>query len=230
MTDLKYSESKRFSVEIETRPTIPGAWGWTRGVLKNVSTGEIITTIDRKYPNFHHSFFVHNGQEWFYSGEHYYHQTIINLETGETYKNQLGNWCWTDVKAAFHGNILVVTGCYWGDSYEYRFFDFSHPEKGWPEIDIGVNLEDDGELVWISSDTVEYKWYTKVFKHPDGLRQEDFYTDDEKFDQLEKHPEWYEKTIREHYHITFENGDKITGKVRKFITTDYSTWITTVHE
>jgi len=30
----------------------------------------------------------------------------------------------------------VVDGCYWACPYEYKFFDFSDPSKGWPELDV----------------------------------------------------------------------------------------------
>jgi hypothetical protein len=99
-------------------------------------------------------FFTLNGQEWLYVNRHYGLQLFINLETEEIYENcdQFDNtetyndelyFCWSKFDITPDGQTLVVCGNYvedfadggvWVSPKDVRFFDFSDPRQGWPEI------------------------------------------------------------------------------------------------
>ncbi|MCF1193304.1 hypothetical protein LRR18_17070, partial [Mangrovimonas sp. AS39] len=70
----------------------------------------------------------------------YQGQTVVNLNTLETRtfipeEAKKGHgFCWADYTYNKEHNLLVVDGCYWACPYEYRFYDFSEPMAGWPEL------------------------------------------------------------------------------------------------
>lgn len=132
------SPSKRFKLIIESYKTKEGCWSYARGIIYRLSDNSIIYSIDRNYSTFHHSWIIKDGQEYLISGESYLTQIIIDLETSEVFKssdNKNSNaFCWADVLISSDGKTLVVDGCVWGGPYEIRFYDFTDPSKGWPEL------------------------------------------------------------------------------------------------
>lgn len=124
--------------------------------------GKLIAEIQRNYRAFPFTFIENhpNGKDYLIAGEDYQGQTVIELNTGKRLdclsKNTDKGWgfCWTDYRFDVASQILVVDGCIWACPYEYRFYNFSDPMNGWPEI---VRIHPDGAEGMIDQDD---KWPT----------------------------------------------------------------------
>jgi hypothetical protein len=137
--------SGRFKMVIRYYSTKKGCWNYSRGTIYDLEGNEICD-IKRNYSSFHHSFIVKDGQEWLITGRSYMSQTIINLDTGEIFEPSGDQYkgsafCWAGEALSPDEQVLIVEGCYWAAPYEYKFFDFSDPSKGWPELKIYENGE-----------------------------------------------------------------------------------------
>lgn len=145
------SPSGKYTLEIESIPTKPGCWNYTRGTVRGTE-GEIIAEVDRNYSSFPHLFVEGhaNGHDYLVCGEDYQGQTVIELDTGlkrsflpEEAAKGFG-FCWTDYKYDPTNKLLLVAGCYWACPYEFRVYDFSDPMgNGWPHLKL---LRDEEEL------------------------------------------------------------------------------------
>lgn len=92
-------------------------------------------------------------------------QTIVDLDRGEEYEPpgshyESGAFCWVRCYLSPDGNTLVVDGCHWACPYEYRFFDFSDPARGWPPLPVvGAEWVGDPSDVspphWLDAATVD---------------------------------------------------------------------------
>lgn len=136
------SPSKRFKLVISYYKTRKGCWNYSRGIVYRTSDGEEICDIKRNYSSFHYSFVTKNDQEYLITGRSYMSQTIVNLDTGEEFEPtgdqyKSNAFCWATCYLSPDGNTLIVDGCVWAGPYEYRFYDFTDPSKGWPELRIG---------------------------------------------------------------------------------------------
>lgn len=139
-------------------------------------------------------FFERDGVEWVHFSTTYYSQQFINLETGETYNNEdpgmSTNFCWAVTKINPSGTIAAVDGCYWAHSYEIKFFDISHPDRGIIEIPIhdidpdfqmttGYEFE---EYRWLNSTDFEFEmktlWSSKCNKLFMDLTEEEMNNED----------------------------------------------------
>lgn len=133
------SPSGRYKVVIRQYGTKPGCWNFSRGTVYRVSDGQQVCDIQRNYSHFSVNFISKNGQEWLITGRSYMNQTIINLDTGQEFEPPCeehgAEFCWVDAWLSPDEKTLVVEGCIWGAPYEYRFFDFTDPSKGWSEIE-----------------------------------------------------------------------------------------------
>ncbi len=95
--------------------------------------------------------------------------TLINLENGKIYSNRIilgtspGYDIWCNIHSnpdtsilAVHGTMLKVPGTETG---RYYFFDFSDPEKGWPELvqdkyfDLPIWCDEDLKIIWLDNIT-----------------------------------------------------------------------------
>lgn len=169
------SPSGRFKLKISNYRTKDGCCNYTGGIITRISDNKIIAEINRNYSVFHHSFFKRNNDEWFWTGKTYMSQCFVNLETGDIYDNsnkiRYESLCWADVKANPSGNILAVEECAWGGSYFISFWNFSDPSRGWSEINIdwnsneNIGLDADDfdwskhETKWIDENKFEYIKY-----------------------------------------------------------------------
>ena len=55
-----------------------------------------------------------------------------------------GEFCWAQCYLSPDGSTLAVDGCVWAGPYEFRFFDFTDPSRGWPELAlVGTERIDD---------------------------------------------------------------------------------------
>lgn len=151
--ETESSPSGKYKLVISKYKTRQNCWSYACGTLFRISDNQLIATINRNYDILYHSWFTKNNQEWFQSGSTYMSQTFINLETGKVYDNtdqlkqteryQQGmEFCWAKSMIRQDGNTLAVLGCFWGGSYDYKFFDFTNPENGWKELE---NKDDCGQ-------------------------------------------------------------------------------------
>ena len=145
MKNTETSPSGLYKLSISSLETKPGCWNYTVGVVTKGE--ETITEVKRNYSSFpflwveNHS----NGHDYLVCGADYQGQTVIELDTGkrrdfipEEAKQGVG-FCWVGYEFERFDQILVVDGCIWACPYEYRFYDFSDPMNGWPEL---VSSED----------------------------------------------------------------------------------------
>jgi hypothetical protein len=128
-----------------------GYWRYSRGTVYRVSDGAEVADVKRNYSTFHHSFVTKGRDEYLISGRSYMGQTVVNLETAlelndEAWKAEQGycgfELCWAAHWLSPDGNTLVVNGCVWGGPYGFHFFDFTDPEKGWPQLEQDLDLDE----------------------------------------------------------------------------------------
>lgn len=146
----KFSPSGRFRLDIHNYKTKDGCWNYSRGRVYRVSDGNLIADIKRNYSTFHHAFVVKDGTEYLIGGRSYMNQTIVNCDAGcevevsDKDRMKMGvAFCWARPMLSLDGNTLVVDGCYWASPYEFKFFDFTNPDRGWPELPILTRSEYD---------------------------------------------------------------------------------------
>jgi hypothetical protein len=145
-----FSPSDRYQLQIRSYQTKEGCWSYTRGTVTRISDGQEICDLVRNYSDFLHTFVCKGDREYLITGEKYTSQTVVNLETGEVMQavpddieaedKNLG-FCWASVTSVGE-DLLFVEGCYWAASYEFRFYDFSDPEKNrWPHLPVITEQE-----------------------------------------------------------------------------------------
>jgi len=130
------SPSGHYQLEVSKQATRPGCWDYATGVVSR-SDGEVIETVNRNYGSFPYAFVEGhpNGHDYLVCGSHYMGQTVIELDTGKRVDIMSPDgFCWASSKWSPTLQCLVVDGCHWACPYENRFFDFSNPMEGWPEI------------------------------------------------------------------------------------------------
>lgn len=161
------SPSGKYSLEVESYSTGKGSWGYTQGIVKEVSSGETLFSIRRNYASFWHTFVLHsNEDEYLLCGEDYQGYTVVNL-TKRTKRTVLllpalkgYGFCWASAMPSPDGRMLAVDGCYWACPYEIVFFDFSNPEN-LPLPELGrVDSEGEGKSnKWVDNDTFQHEKY-----------------------------------------------------------------------
>ena len=159
------SPSGRYRLTIRTYRTGPNTWHYSRGTVARALDGTIVCDIKRNYGVFHHSFVTKDGHEYLITGRSYMSQTIVDLDTGKEYEPQGDHYkgsafCWATCSLSPDGNTLAVDGCIWACPYEFRFFDFADPARGWFELPIvGIELvEDPSDKIdpqWLDARTIE---------------------------------------------------------------------------
>jgi hypothetical protein len=146
--------SGRSKLVIRYYSTKKGCWNYSRGTVYRVSDGKEMCDVKRNYSHFAHSIINKNDQEWMITGRSYMSQTIVNLDTGEVFEPEGDQYngqafCWVGSELSPDENILLIEGCHWACPYEFRFFDFTNPSKGWPELKI---YNQQGEKDWLDAD------------------------------------------------------------------------------
>jgi hypothetical protein len=158
------SPSGKYALVVVPYKTRAGCWNYTQGTVRHVSSGETIAVVNRNYSSFDHLFIEGhpNGHDYLVCSEDYQGQTVIELDTGlrrdflPLDADEGCGFCWVDYKFDAATKILVVGGCLWACPYEYRFYAFSNPLSGWPEIETSAwvdmdqkapELRPDGTLV-----------------------------------------------------------------------------------
>jgi hypothetical protein len=157
------SPSGRYRLLIRSYHREP-CWDYTRGTVTRVADGAELADIKRNYPVFHHAFAAKGDREYLIAGHAYTSQTIVDLDGAAVYEPPGDHYdpqafCWALARPSPDGRTLAVDGCFWGCHYEYRFYDFTDPARGWPHLPIAsgdrVDVTDGKPPVWIDDTTFE---------------------------------------------------------------------------
>ncbi len=138
------SPSGKYKLIFSSFTTGPGSWNYSQGVVYRKDDDQPIATVQRNYGAFPKLFVEGhaNGHDYLVCGEDYQGQTVIELDTGKRRDlmsdgSEKGfGFCWAAYTFDAPNQLLVVDGCHWACPYEHRFYDFSDPMNGWPEIEL----------------------------------------------------------------------------------------------
>lgn len=188
-----FSDSNKYKLVINKFNTKPGCWQVTLGQIFD-SNGKLIDKVYRNYHGFPYKFIEDhpNGHDYLICGEDYQGQTIIELDTGKRFdnipgvtNNEFGGFCWVNVNPSPNKKLLLVDGCYWASSYQYKIYDFSDPLSV-PKSVGEINHEDIQEAEWIDDSscklTIEYEWCILKNKRTRDLTDEE----EEEVEELRK--------------------------------------------
>jgi hypothetical protein len=139
------SPSTKYKLVVTPFATSPGCWNYTQGLVYRRGDDQPIAEIRRNYSAFPSSWIEGhaNGHDYLVAGEDYQGQTVIELDTGKRGDSlsegadKGHGFCWAAHRYEPSAKMLVVHGCIWACPYEYRFYDFSEPMSGWPELETG---------------------------------------------------------------------------------------------
>lgn len=156
------SPSGKYKLIVENIPAKPKCWDYTCGKVYNESQ-ELIIEVNRNYSSFPFLFIENhlNKYDYLICGSDYQGQTIIELDSKKRIDylspeaNQGHGFCWAEYKFDEKTQILIVCGCIWAGPYEYRFYDFSDPINGWPEIECENEILDNLAEKWPTVDENE---------------------------------------------------------------------------
>ncbi len=172
------SPSDKYKLVVTPFQTGEGTWGYTQGLVFKIGFDEPIAEIQRNYSSFPFCWVdAHpNGHAYLICGVDYQGQTVIELDTGNRREflpeaaSKGHGFCWAKYEFDSATQMVIVDGCYWACPYEYRFYDFSDPMQGWPEIESDTciyadvrmpSLEPDGTIkcyqTWDDDDSDDEK-------------------------------------------------------------------------
>lgn len=145
------SPSGKYKLMVSHFSTGPNTWSYSQGVVYRKDDDKPIATVQRNYGSFPNLFIeAHpNGHDYVVCGEDYQGATIIELDTGKRLdlmsdgSNKGVGFCWASYEYNAPNEVLIVCGCIWACPYEHRFYDFSDPMSGWPEIKPEQHIEAD---------------------------------------------------------------------------------------
>jgi hypothetical protein len=133
--EVRLSPSGAFVLEVSSYHTRPGAWDYSRGVVRRARDGRIVADVKRNHGSFWHAWVSRgDGSEYLLCGEDYQGYSIINLRSGVQHRyfpeeayNGTG-FCWVAAYPSPDGRTVAVDGCYWACPYELVLYDFTEPE------------------------------------------------------------------------------------------------------
>lgn len=157
----KLSPSGKYRLNLSWYRTAAHTWAYSQGRVFRVGSDVPIATINRNIGSFPFTWIENhpNGHVYFIGGSTYQGQTVIELDTGKRLDvlsegtEQGWGFCWGDYTFHAATQMLVVCGCHWACPYEFRFYDFSDPMAGWPEIKpLEVRIDEDQQYPTIEPD------------------------------------------------------------------------------
>lgn len=181
MNDNKSADGK-YNLVVTSHETKKGYWNHTTGSIYQTGIKKPIFEVNRNYSSFPYLWVDHpNGHQYLICGADYQGQTVLELDTirrkdflpPEAKKGH--GFCWAQYQFDQSTKILVVCGCVWACPYEFRFYDFSDPMNGWPEIESEDCIEADAKWPILESDNI-----IKIFQT---------LSEDEEGDEINP-PEW----------------------------------------
>lgn len=137
------SPTGKYRLVVSSFSTGRGTWDYAQGEVYRTASADPIAVVQRNFDWFPFLFVeAHpNGHDYLVCGEDYQGQTVVELDTGRR-RDHLPDeakdgiaFCWAEMRFEPSAVMLVVEGCIWACPYEFRFFDFSDPMSGWPEIE-----------------------------------------------------------------------------------------------
>jgi len=147
----EFSPSGKYKLVLTSFSTGPGTWSYTQGTVYHLGSDEPVAVVQRNYHSFPFLFVEGhpNGHDYLVCGEDYQGQTVIELDTGKRRdllpEDASKGWgfCWVGYEWVPSMQALLVEGCYWACPYEFRFYDFSDPMNGWPQIGDDTCIDSD---------------------------------------------------------------------------------------
>jgi len=135
------SPDNKYRLTLTEYSTKKGCWNYTQGLVYKTKEEQLLFEVRRNYSSFPYSWIDHpSGHQYLVCGADYQGQTVLELDTGERKdyippeaKKGYG-FCWVEHHFDATTKILTVAGCVWACPYEFRFYDFSDPMSGLPEI------------------------------------------------------------------------------------------------
>lgn len=155
----RLSPSEQYKLVVQVFSFEKG-WNYSKGSVFRKGSDEPLFEVFRNYGHFPFLFIEGhpNGHAYLVCGEDYQGQTILELDTGQRrdflpVAGAVGHgFCWTDMQFNAATQMLVVDGCIWACPYEYRFYDFSDPMSGWPEVEPEVGIYADDKWPEVDAD------------------------------------------------------------------------------
>ena len=152
----KLSPDGKYRLVVTSYSTAKGCWNYTQGLVYRVGEDKPLFEVQRNYSDFWCGWVNHpNGKAYLVCGEDYQGQTVLELDTGRrrdflpTEAAKGCGFCWVDCEFDAGTQILTVSGCVWAAPFEYRFYDFSNPMEGWPELQ---PIDAEGKDTYIDAD------------------------------------------------------------------------------
>jgi len=160
--EVVLSPSGRHRLTIREYATGQNTWSFSRGTVVRVADDTVVCDLRRNYGMFHHSFVTKDGRDFLITGRSYMSQTIVDLDRGTEYEPPGDHFdgsafCWVKCFLSPDGTTLAVDGCIWACPYELRFFDFTDPATGWPELRVDT-LEAPSDArppAWLDARTID---------------------------------------------------------------------------
>lgn len=206
------SPSGQYLLVVRYYSTKENCWNYSRGTIYRHDTANEagspssqilcdrvseIADVKRNYSAFPYAWVEShpNGHDYLVCGEDYQGQTVVELDTGrrrdhlppEAEKGVA--FCWASAKFESVRQMLVVCGCHWACPYEYRFFDFSAPMAGWPEIEAPMMIEADAKAPVVDGGVVKFFQTHRVYI-PLGKREHDDALDNIPDSDLDNKSNW----------------------------------------
>lgn len=175
----KVSPSGKYKLLVTSFETTKGSWSFTQGEVFRQGSDTPIATVQRNYHSFPFLFVEgHPKGDFLVCGEDYQGQTVVELSTGkrrellpEEAKKGHG-FCWASSTYVPSMQALQVDGCYWAAPYEYRFYDFSDPMNGWPQIGADVCIDEDRREPTLEADGT-IKVYQTAYRSDEEAENDD---------------------------------------------------------
>lgn len=151
------SPSGQFELVIDTYAEAGSEWNFSRGVLREVGTEEVIADVRRADPKFLFAWVSHKAGDFLVCGEDTQGYNVIDIRRGiNVWTPPDGSgFNWLAVYPAPDGRVLAVEGCVWGSPNQLVFLDFDHPlSTPLPEI-ARFSMPTDVQG-WVSENTFKF--------------------------------------------------------------------------
>jgi len=180
-TEEYFSKSNKYKLIVKKYCTKnvskKNTWEITQAFVYKTDDNQLITSIKRNYFQFPYLFFEKNNKEYLICGSTYMSQTIVDLESGKVFDNKgkTDGFCWASIYQ-FNENTIYVLGCYWGATYEYKFYDFTDFddlfENGLKKLDLDEEIKTNYYLdcdmyksvVSIDNNIITFEFTQKYYK------------------------------------------------------------------